>query len=198
MFTGIIESLGAIKHIEKTGNDARFLVKPVSAEFEIDSIGDSVSVSGVCLTVVENSVDGMLFDVSGETLTCTSLTDRTVGDEVNLERAVTPSTRLGGHLVSGHVDGVGHLRVLHEDGRSTRMSFEVPKELARYVASKGSVCIDGISLTVNEVDGNTFGVNIIPHTMDVTTMHNYRVGDAVNIEVDVIARYLERLMNNND
>jgi len=158
------------------------------------ALGDSISVSGCCLTVVEIDASRLAFDVSSETLTCTSLDALPVGAGVNLEKALRLADRLDGHLVSGHVDGVGRVIAIEPDARSQRWTFEVPAELAKYIAGKGSVCIDGTSLTVNETDGARFGVNLIPHTIAVTTFKDKRVGDAVNIEVDLIARYVERLL----
>jgi len=157
------------------------------------AIGDSVCVAGVCLTAVAIEESRFSADVSVETLSCTTLGTLENGDRVNLEKSLRLADRLGGHLVSGHVDGVGRVVSVEADARSQRWRFEVPANLARYIAAKGSVCIDGVSLTVNDVAANRFGVNLIPHTIDATTFCNRRVGDAVNIEVDVIARYLERM-----
>ncbi len=157
-------------------------------------IGDSIAVSGVCLTVVEPGANGFYADVSGETLDRTMLGSLAVHDAVNLEKALTLETRLGGHLVSGHVDGIGVVTDRREDNRSVRLTIKVPDELARYIAAKGSICVDGISLTVNAVAGSAFELNIVPHTLDATTMHAYRAGRKVNLEVDLVARYLERLL----
>src|SRR3546814_640018 len=157
-------------------------------------IGDSIAVDGVCLTAVEFGDDSFTADLSAETLNLTTAGDWNVGGGVNLERALTPAKPLGGHMVVGHVDGIGTLLERHEDARSTRMRFELPEALARYVARKGSVCINGVSLTVNDVEANRFGVNIIPHTLAQTTLGGLRPGQAVNLEVDLIARYLERLL----
>ncbi len=150
--------------------------------------------SGVCLTVVELTGDGFWADVSRETLERTVLGELTPGAGVNLERALTPSTRLGGHLVSGHVDGIGVVTELRQDARSWRLRLQAPAALARYIAAKGSICVDGVSLTVNEVDGARFDLNIVPHTWRETIIAEYRVGRRVNLEVDIIARYLERLL----
>ena len=158
--------------------------------------GESIAVNGVCLTAVGLHADGFDTDVSVETLDVTTLKQAKQGDAVNLEPALRVGDALGGHLVSGHVDGIGVLISREEDARSIRMAFEVPADLARYIAKKGSVCVDGVSLTINEVSGNTFSLNIIPHTAEVTTMGGYVVGQAVNIEVDLIARYLERMIGN--
>ena len=158
------------------------------------NIGDSISVSGICLTVVELHENGFSTDVSVETLDVTTLKQLSESDAVNLEPALRVGDPLGGHLVSGHVDGVGTMISRTDDARSVRMVFEVPAELAPYVAKKGSICVDGVSLTINEVSGNTFGLNIIPHTAEVTTMGDYEPGTAVNIEVDLLARYIERML----
>ena len=162
----------------------------------LDSVaaGDSIAVNGACLTAVGLEPGSFAADVSRETLDHTTLGSLAEGSRVNLEPALTLATPLGGHLVTGHVDGVGQLAGLREDGRSWRLEIEVPEDLARYVARKGSICVDGISLTVNEVRGNRFGVNIVPHTMEATNLGDRRTGDAVNIEVDIVARYLERLV----
>lgn len=194
MFTGLIESRGRIAQVDVNGRDRRLRIEP-GADIMADlTTGASIAVSGACLTALEPDRSGFMVDVSAETLAHTTLGEREAGDAVNLERALLPTTRLGGHLVAGHVDGVGVVTAREEDGESWRFSVEVPSDLARYVAPKGSICIDGISLTVNEVDGRTFGVNIIPHTMAVTTLGETRVGQRVNLEADLIARYLERLV----
>jgi len=193
MFTGIIEATGRIARIEPRGGDVRLVVEAGSLGLDDVAIGDSISVSGVCLTAIALDGDTFAADVSNETLSVTSLGALAVGAAVNLEKAMRLSDRLGGHLVSGHVDGVGRVVSVEPDARSQRWTFELPAELARYVASKGSIAIDGVSLTVNEVDDRRFGVNLIPHTVEVTTFRDRRVGDSVNIEVDLVARYVERL-----
>jgi riboflavin synthase len=162
------------------------------------ALGDSISVSGVCLTVIDFDAKSFAADVSNETLAHTTLGKHKAGDTVNLEKALRLADRLGGHLVSGHVDGAGKVVSVVPDGRSLRWTFEVPSDIARYIAHKGSVCIDGTSLTVNEVNGNRFGVNLIPHTVEHTTFAARRPGDGVNIEVDVVARYIERLLSSGD
>jgi riboflavin synthase len=194
MFSGIIQSVGSITRIESRGVDLRLVV--AAATFETEGIvpGDSIAVSGVCLTAVEIDTTQLAFDVSRETLSCTTLGDLKPGAGVNLEKALRLSDRLDGHLVSGHVDGVGQVIAIVEDGRSQRWTFETPPALAKYIASKGSVCIDGVSLTVNEVADARFGVNLIPHTIAATTFKDQQVGSAVNLEVDLIARYVERLL----
>lgn len=194
MFTGIIEATGAIKSIRETGGDWRIVVASGVLALNDVQLGDSIAVSGVCLTVVSLSDDSFSADVSRETLVCTTLQQWREGARVNLEKALVAQSRLGGHIVSGHVDGIAELLSRRQDGRSERLEFEVPQELARYIAHKGSVCIDGVSLTVNEVNGTQFGVNIIPHTAERTTLLDLRPGSKVNIEVDVISRYLERLL----
>jgi len=193
MFTGIVETTGQIARIEPRGGDVRLVIDAGALGLDDVAIGDSIAVSGVCLTAIE--IDGNTFavDVSTETLSRTSLGALGVGARVNLEKALRLSDRLGGHLVSGHVDGLARVVSVEADARSQRWTFELPPELARYAAPKGSIAIDGVSLTVNEVDGARFGVNLIPHTIDVTTLGDRKAGDAVNIEVDMIMRYVERL-----
>ncbi len=194
MFTGIIEAVGEIAAIEPKGGDVRLRVRSGKLPLDGVQLGDSIATSGVCLTVVDLPGDGYWADVSGETLSCTSLGDWQVGQTVNLERALTPTTRLGGHLVSGHVDGVGEVVERHDDARSVRFAIRAPRELARYIAAKGSICVDGVSLTVNAVDGDWFELNIVPHTLAETTIADFQAGRRVNLEVDIIARYLERLL----
>lgn len=198
MFTGIVQSVGRVERLERRGSDARLHVDTAKLDLSDVQCGDSMAVSGVCLTVVTLERQGFSADVSNETLSLTTLDTHQSGDPVNLEKALRLADRLGGHLVSGHVDGVGKVVSVMPDGRSQRWTFEVPAHLARYIASKGSVCIDGVSLTVNEVSGNRFGVNLIPHTVDHTTFHVRGAGDAVNVEVDVVARYVERLLGSGD
>lgn len=194
MFTGIIQSIGQIAAIEPTGEDTRVRVLTNKLDLGDVQLGDSIAVNGVCLTAVELPGDGFWADVSGETLACTTFRQIKTGLAVNLEKALTPDTRLGGHLVSGHVDGVGEVTQRYNDGRSIRFHIKAPAELAKYIAAKGSICIDGISLTVNSVTGAEFSLNIVPHTLQETTMGELKTGDPVNLEVDLIARYLERLL----
>lgn len=194
MFTGIIEALGRVESIRPEGGEHRLRVSSEALDFADVRTGDSIAVNGVCLTVTAFNAPWFDADVSGESLRLTTLGGLRSGSPVNLEKALTPRTRLGGHLVSGHVDGMGRLVSSEPEGGSVRMVFEVPAELARYVARKGSICIDGTSLTVNDVEGARFSVNIIPHTQTATVIHSYSPGCAVNLEVDVIARYLERLI----
>ncbi|MEY3007799.1 MAG: hypothetical protein RI942_2141 [Pseudomonadota bacterium] len=194
MFTGIIEAIGEIATIEPRGGDVRLRVKTGKLPLEGVQLGDSICTSGVCLTVVDLPGDGYWADVSNETLSLTTVGTWSTGTKVNLERALTPESRLGGHIVSGHVDGMGTVVERYEEGRSWRFLIEAPAELARYIAHKGSICIDGTSLTVNSVNGARFDLNIIPQTMAETVIGGYQVGTQVNLEVDVIARYLERLL----
>jgi riboflavin synthase len=194
MFTGIIKAKGSIAAIEKRAGDVRLRVTAAELPWADYAVGDSIAVSGVCLTAIRLHEDGFDTDVSVETLDVTTLKHLEVGDSVNLEPALRVGDALGGHLVSGHVDGIGRMTARSDDARSIRMTFELPAELARYVARKGSICVDGVSLTINEVSGNTFGLNIIPHTAEVTTMGAYEPGTAVNIEVDLLARYIERML----
>jgi riboflavin synthase len=194
VFTGIIQAVGRVADLVPTGGDVRLHID--TAELDLDDVvvGDSIATGGVCLTAVAVSARGFAADVSAETLACTTLGGLRPGSEVNLEKALTPTSRLGGHLVSGHVDGVGEVLERREDARSWRFRIQAPNALARYIAAKGSVCVDGVSLTVNTVMGGVFDVNIVPHTFAHTTIGQYAVGTAVNLEVDVIARYLERLV----
>jgi len=193
MFTGIIQTVGKVARIEQRGGDTCLTIAADELDFADITLGDSICVSGVCLTAIELNGTTFAADVSVETLSRTTLGALGIGDGVNLEKSLRLADRLGGHLVSGHVDGVGKVISITPDARSQRWMFELPPALARYVAAKGSVCIDGVSLTVNEVEGNRFGVNLIPHTIEVTTFRDKRSGDSVNIEVDLIARYVERL-----
>lgn len=193
MFTGLVEGVGEICAVRNHGADVTFEIKTPWSRADL-ALGDSVAISGVCLTV--SNGDGTRFTalLSGETLACTALGGMRVSSKVNLERAVTPTTRLGGHMVSGHVDGVATLKKVWDDGSSRRMVFQVPVQLAHYIATKGSICVDGVSLTVNSVAGELFEVNIIPHTLSHTTLGALQSGQSVNIEVDLVARYIERLM----
>ncbi len=195
MFTGIVNAKGTLKEKIAIGGDARLRIQCGSLDIQSSREGDSIAVSGVCLTMLEPAESGFLADVSKETLKLTTLGNLQPGLPVNLELALALEDRLGGHMVNGHVDGMGRLLSRREDARAERFEFELPADLARYVARKGSVTIDGVSLTVNGVDGVRFWVCLIPHTLEVTTLGMLRSGDAVNIEVDLIARYLERLIN---
>jgi riboflavin synthase len=195
MFTGIVASTGTLQEKIMTGGDCRLHITCNGLNLESAHLGDSISVSGACLTMLEPGVSGFFADVSQETLSLTTLGELKEGQAINLELAMGLEARLGGHLVTGHVDGMAQLISRHEDARAERFEFIVPDRLARYIAKKGSVCIDGVSLTVNEVDGSKFSVCLIPHTLEVTTLGSLRTGDQVNLEVDLIARYLERLMD---
>ncbi|MEO1889005.1 MAG: riboflavin synthase [Cycloclasticus sp.] len=194
MFTGIIEAIGEIKRVEQQQGDVRLTVATAGLNLSDAQLGDSIAVNGVCLTAIELSAGQFVADVSNETLSATTMNNIKAGSPVNLESALQAQTRLGGHMVSGHVDGVGQVIERKADARSVRFTFAMPTEISRYVAQKGSICIDGISLTVNTVDDASFSVNIVPHTLEMTTLGDRQVGDSVNLEVDVIARYLERLM----
>jgi len=199
MFTGIIETVGKLARHEATSGDVRLHIETADMDMADVSLGDSIAVNGVCLTVIDFSQYTFSADVSNETLSHTTLGQLKVGALLNLEKAMQLTTRLGGHLVSGHVDGVAGVQSRRDDARSVRFTIKVPKQLAKYIAAKGSVCIDGVSLTVNQVDGECFDINIVPHTMSKTIMSNYKENTQLNIEVDVVARYLERLLlANND
>ena len=198
MFTGIVKARGRVRSIEPRGGDVRLAIDSPDLDWSTFEPGESISVNGVCLTAVELDDAGFATDVSTETLDVTSLGELATGSAVNLEPALSVGERLGGHLVSGHVDCVGTVTALHRDARSIRMSIEIPPDYRRYVAKKGSVCVDGVSLTINEVSGSAFELNIIPHTADVTTIGQYSVGTTVNVEVDLLARYLERLLSQDD
>ena len=194
MFTGIIEAVGTIARMEPKGGDMRLRIQTGKLNLGDVKLGDSIAVNGVCLTVIELPGDGFWADVSVETLNHTSFKQLKTGSPVNLEKALTPQTRLGGHLVSGHVDGLGEIVSRHEDARSIHFKVQAPDELAKYIAHKGSICADGISLTVNAISGAVFDLNIVPHTVLETTVDHWQAGVKVNLEVDVIARYLERLL----
>jgi riboflavin synthase len=194
VFTGIIQAVGRIAQIESGEQDIRLRIKTGKLPLAEVSLGDSIASSGVCLTVTELPGDGFWADVSPETLSLTTLGTKGVGDAVNLETSLTLNTPLGGHLVSGHVDGVGRIESVTEDARFWRVRVAAPEKLARYIAMKGSICVDGTSLTVNQVEGASFELTIIPQTWEETVFSEYKAGSPVNLEVDVIARYLERLM----
>ena len=194
MFTGIIQAVGSITAIEPKGGDTRLRIGTGALDLSDVRLGDSIAVSGVCLTASGLPGDGFWADVSGETLARTTLGTLCAGDPVNLEKALTPLSRLGGHLVSGHVDGVAEILERRAVARSVQFRVQSPAPLAKYIAAKGSVCLDGVSLTVNAVDGAIFHLNIVPHTFAATTLDAWRAGRRVNLEVDLIARYLERLL----
>jgi riboflavin synthase len=194
MFTGIILAVGKIVEIQPQGGDFKLKIETGKLSLEGADLGDSIAVNGVCLTAVQLGQYHFYADVSNETMSRTLLKTAAVGSAVNLELALTPSTRMGGHIVSGHVDGLGEVVSKNQDGRSFRYQFRVADELAKYIAEKGSICINGVSLTVNDVDGALFCVNIVPHTLKETTLGELRAGSTVNLEVDLLARYMERLM----
>jgi len=194
MFTGIIQAIGEVAALQASGGDLRLRINTGKLSLDDVALGDSICTNGACLTVVALPGDGYWADVSVETLNFTTLGGLIAGSRVNLEKALIATDRLGGHIVSGHVDGVGEVISLKEDARSIRVLMRAPDSLAKYIAHKGSICIDGTSLTVNAVNGAEFELNIIPQTMAETVFGEYRPGSKVNLEVDVIARYLERLM----
>lgn len=194
MFSGIIEAIGTLQSFVRRGSDAQARIAVGDLDLRDVKIGDSIAVNGVCLTVTALGSNTFDADLSGETLARTTFAKRSVGDKVNLEKALAFGQRLGGHLVSGHIDGVGKVVAREIDGRSTKFTLAAPTALARYIATKGSICVDGVSLTVNAVDAEQFAVNLVPHTLAMTTLDALQVGDAVNLEVDLIARYLERLL----
>ena len=194
MFTGIIKAVGKVEALTPVGGDIRIGIDTGGLPLQGVNLGDSICVNGCCLTVIAKRAQGFDADASRETLGLTTLGELKPGSPVNLETALTLSTPLGGHLVSGHVDGVGFIRSRREEARSVRFDIEAPEALSRYIAHKGSVCVDGVSLTVNALRDNVFDVNIIPHTMSHTVFGGYEVGSRVNLEVDVMARYAERLL----
>lgn len=194
MFTGIIEALGTIAAIEPSNGDLRLHIQAPTLDWRDVQLGDSIATNGVCLTVVEMTGTGYWADVSNETINFTTVASWQTGQVVNLEKALTPQTRLGGHIVSGHVDGMGEVVSREPDARSERFTIRAPKGLAKYIAHKGSITVDGTSLTVNAVNGCDFELNIVPHTIEKTVIGYYAAGTKVNLEVDVLARYLERLM----
>ena len=194
MFTGIIEAIGTIRALSPKGGDVRVYVETGKLDLADVKLGDSIAVNGVCLTAVELPGDGFWADVSRETLARTAFIDLKTGSKVNLEKALTPSSRLGGHLVSGHVDGVGEILKREDNARAIQFTVRAPRELAKYIALKVSITVDGTSLTVNAVNGAEFELTIVPHTLVETIMADYRPGRQVNLEVDLLARYLERLL----
>lgn len=195
MFTGIIEAVGSIGSIEDIGSDKRFVLNTKSLDLSDVKRGDSICVNGVCLTVVGLEDNGFSTDVSVETLSCTTFNELVADDKVNLEKALQLSSRLSGHMVAGHVDGKGIVQKKYTDARSERFEIKYPAELGKYICKKGSICIDGVSLTINDVDESTFSVNIIPHTIKETIFSEYIEGTQVNLEVDIVARYMESLVS---
>ncbi|GGY54639.1 riboflavin synthase subunit alpha [Bacterioplanes sanyensis] len=195
MFTGIIEAIGQVASVEPRQGDVRLRIDSGALDLADVRLGDSIATNGVCLTVVELPGNGFVADVSRESLQHTLIGQWQSGDTVNLEKALTPSTRMGGHIVTGHVDGVGTVRERQADARSIRLTVEPPAELCKYIAGKGSITVDGISLTANAVHERGFELNIVPHTAEQTTLFHARVGQQVHLEVDIIARYLEQLLS---
>lgn len=198
MFTGIIEGVGRLAARESLGGDVRFTFAVGTLPFDDVRLGESIAVNGVCLTVIEADATSFKADASTETLALTTLGTLPLGAVLNLERAMRPSDRFGGHMVSGHVDGLGTVQAIVEDARAQRWRFAAPAALLKYVAKKGSICVDGVSLTVNAVDGEGFEVALIPHTVAHTRFAETRVGEAVNLEIDLVARYVERLLQGAD
>ena len=198
MFTGIVKAVGTLRKLTSLGGDVRLTVAADGIAWPTLDVGDSIAVNGVCLTAVALHEDGFDADVSLETLRVTALGSIDAGARVNLEPALKAGDSLGGHFVSGHIDCVGNVRECHKDARSTRLAVGIPADYSHYVAKKGSICVDGVSLTINEVSNDALEVNIIPHTAQMTIIDDYRVGTEVNIEVDMLARYLERLLGRDD
>jgi riboflavin synthase len=194
MFTGIIESTGKVQAMQDMGGDLRLSLNTGKLDMSDVALGDSIAVNGVCLTVIDMTSNSFVADVSRETLRLTSLGKLRQGSPVNLEKALTLQTRLGGHMVSGHVDALGKVLDRKDDARSIWFKVQAPAELAKYIVHKGSITVDGTSLTVNAVNGNEFELNIVPHTLQETIMGGYQAGTEVNLEVDIIGRYLERLL----
>jgi riboflavin synthase len=194
MFTGIVQGIGSIRAVEPRGGDVTLWIDTGSVSLADVQVGGSIAVNGACLTATRLDGNAFAADVSRETLTLTTLGSATPGTPVNIEKALQAGQSLGGHYVTGHVDGMGIVVSRHDDARSVRVEFEVPGELARYVARKGSICVDGVSLTVNGVNGRRFDVNLVPHTLELTTLATCSAGTRVNLEVDIIARYLERML----
>lgn len=194
MFTGIIEAVGTVRRLEARGGDLRLTVAVGKLDMGDVKLGDSIATNGVCLTVIERGSDWYLADVSRETVQRSTLATFVTGQLLNLEKALTPTTRLGGHIVSGHVDGIGEVVSVTPDARSIRYRIKAPDALARYIAEKGSITTDGISLTVNAIEGAVFDLNIVPHTVQETTVGAWAPGVRINLEVDILARYMERLL----
>jgi riboflavin synthase len=194
MFTGIIEAVGTLVHNQEVGGDRRLTINTGQLDLADVKLGDSIATNGVCLTVVELPGDGFVADVSQESLAHTRIAELKPGERLNLEKAMRPMDRLGGHIVTGHVDGLGVVRKKEQVARSIVYVIEAPKHLSHYLAAKGSITVDGVSLTVNKSDGAQFWLNIVPHTAEQTLIHQYKVGDQVHLEVDILARYIERMM----
>lgn len=193
MFTGIIESLGKVESLQSVGGDVRLRIG-TDLDMSDVHLGDSIATNGICLTVIEWGANWYAADVSRESLNRTTLGNWKVGQRVNVEKAMLPTTRFGGHIVSGHVDAVGEITVVREDARSIYYEVTAPAEIAKYLAEKGSVTVDGISLTINHLRGNIISLNLIPHTAERTNIGTWKTGAKVNLEVDILARYIERLL----
>tara|TARA_B100000745_G_scaffold117270_3_gene75780 strand:- start:401 stop:991 length:591 start_codon:yes stop_codon:yes gene_type:complete len=194
MFTGIIQAIGNISKIDSNGPDSRIVFKVGRMKLDDVKIGDSISVNGVCLSITEKTKDSFSSDLSSETLSLTTFIEMRANSKVNLEKAMSFSSRVNGHLIAGHVDGVGVIKEMKNDGRSILILIEFPEELEKYISKKGSIAVDGVSLTINGTKENTFSINIIPHTLSGSIISEYNIGTKVNIEVDLIARYLEKLV----
>jgi riboflavin synthase len=194
MFTGIISAIGNVVGLESRGGDVRLTIETGSLSLADVSLGDSIACNGACLTAVELTGQGFIADVSVETLSLTTIGNWNAGSRINLEKAMQATDRFGGHIVSGHVDGIGEVVALEGDARSWRFRLRAPRDIAKYIAQKGSITVDGTSLTVNVIEGSEFELNIVPHTMLHTVIGDYKVGTKVNLEVDLVARYLERLL----
>jgi len=197
MFTGIIQAKGSIQEVISSKEGAHLKINSNTLNLSDSKIGDSIAVDGVCLTVTELSEDWFSADVSNETMSCTTFSELSQGQSVNLERSLRLNQGIDGHLVSGHVDGIGEIHSIDEDGDSVRIKVEVQGDIMKYIANKGSICINGVSLTVNSVESNIFDVNIVPHTFSVTTLGELELKSFVNLEIDLIARYVEKLYNQN-
>ena len=195
MFTGIIQAIGSIQEVHSSDNSVSLKINSNTLDISDSKIGDSIAVNGVCLTATQVSDNSFTADVSNETINCTTLSDLLIGDSVNLEKSLRINQGIDGHLVSGHVDGIGKVQSINKDGDSSRIKILVEDDIIKYIAKKGSICINGVSLTVNSVEDNIFDVNIVPHTFSVTTLRDLSVGSNVNLEIDLIARYVERLKN---
>ncbi len=195
MFTGIIQAIGSIQEVHSSDNGVVLKINSNNLDISESKIGESIAVNGVCLTATQVSDNSFTADVSNETINCTTLSDLLIGDSVNLEKSLRINQGIDGHLVSGHVDGIGKVQSINKDGDSSRIKILVEDDIIKYIAKKGSICINGVSLTVNSVEDNIFDVNIVPHTFSVTTLRDLSVGSNVNLEIDLIARYVERLKN---
>ena len=197
MFTGIIQAKGSVQEVISSKEGAHLKINSNTLNLSDSKIGDSIAVDGVCLTVTELSEYWFSADVSNETMSCTTFSELSQGQSVNLERSLRLNQGIDGHLVSGHVDGIGEIHSIDEDGDSVRIKVEVQGDIMKYIANKGSICINGVSLTVNSVESNIFDVNIVPHTFSVTTLGDLKLNSFVNLEIDLIARYVEKLYNQN-